>query len=167
LSLRQALLFALSCLVVIAILIGSSQSFQDCVLQRKHHQTYQALHEERPLLIQAVVRLELNAACARATAGENDGAITALATVVLAVFTFTLWRTSERQHREMVRASAIAKEAADGAKRSADALPALERAYMFLESVPTTSWRFSKASKLNPRMKPWLLSKKALAKPRL
>jgi hypothetical protein len=112
---------------VIGFLIGTSESFQRCIQDRKTHHAYDALHEENPLLIKLIVRLNLHAACARYTAGENDGAITALATFLIAGFTFTLWRAtpgmleaSERQHKDTLRSIRAAEEMA---KAAANALP--------------------------------------------
>jgi hypothetical protein len=92
-SRKAALLAALAALFAV-YLIGSSKSFQDCINQRKNHQAYHALHEKGPLLVKTIVRVELHAACARVTSSENDGALTALATIVVAFFTFTLWRST-------------------------------------------------------------------------
>ncbi len=63
---------------------------------RKNHDAYNALHEERSSFVKTVVRFELHAACARVTAGENDGSIAALATIAVAFFTLTLWRATNR-----------------------------------------------------------------------
>ena len=119
---RTKIVFAAFCLIVIAGLIASSESFEKCIHNRKEHQAYQALHEEGPLLIKTVVRLELHATCARVTASENDGAIVGLATVVLALFTFALWRATDKlwrsaesqliEFRRSVDASITASDAA-------------------------------------------------------
>jgi hypothetical protein len=81
------LCLGLACLVA---LICSSESFQQCEHDRKNHKHYATLHEESALFIKPIVRLELHAACARVTAGENDGAIIAVFTIVLALFTVRL-----------------------------------------------------------------------------
>lgn len=64
--------------------------------------------------------------------------VTAAATAVIAFFTWTLWIATKRlwkvslqQSKDMKISLTIARDAADAAKKSADALPAIERAYVF------------------------------------
>jgi hypothetical protein len=94
--LRKAI-FAVACMGVLVWLIGSSESFEKCVKERKEQQAYNALHEEGPFFIKFIVRLSLNAACGRVTAGNNDGAITAIATIIIAMFTIVLARVTGTQ----------------------------------------------------------------------
>lgn len=108
------------------VLIGASESFQKCEHERKNHEPYKALHEERSLFVKTITRLELHAACARLTASENDGAIAALSGVAVAIFTFTLWVTTNRlwiaaraQAEDMKDSLRIAQESADAAKIAA------------------------------------------------
>jgi hypothetical protein len=56
---------------------------------------------------------------------------TALATIAIAVFTYTLKRSTDKLWAAGERQIAVAKEAADAAKTSADHIPRVERAYMF------------------------------------
>lgn len=65
--------------------------------------------------------------------------IAAISTVVIAAYTIVLGRAtiglrqvSERQHGEMQRSTEVANIAAKAAQSSADALPILERAYIFI-----------------------------------
>lgn len=64
--------------------------------------------------------------------------VSAASTAAIAFFTLTLWcatrklwKVSQEQSRDMKTSLTIAQEAADAAKKSADALPAIERAYLF------------------------------------
>lgn len=73
---------------------------------------------------------------------DFEGAITALSTVVLAVFTWRLWWSTDNLWQEAVEAGKTAKIAADAAKKSADAATAqiksviaTERAYVKLSHV--------------------------------
>jgi hypothetical protein len=96
---RIALFFGIFS-VFSSYLVASSQSFQHCVRERKNYQPYQALHEKGSLFAKPISRLELTVACGRVTAGQNDGAIAALATIVVAFFTFTLWRSTDKLWNE-------------------------------------------------------------------
>jgi len=80
-------------------LFGTSRQFGDCIRNRKEYEAYQSLHEEPFFIVKLFVRLHLNSVCAAHTADAYSGAITALAGVAVAVFTFTLWRTTGEQAR--------------------------------------------------------------------
>src|SRR5258708_28775684 len=66
---------------------------------------------------------------------EHDGAITAVSTIFIALFTIALWVSTKRLWKESKRTSKIAYGAGRQAKRSADiaerALIAGERAFIF------------------------------------
>jgi len=133
---------ALTAIVLVGALIGTSDSFEKCIKDRKSHHPYHALHEEGGLLVKMIARLELHVACGRVTTGENDGAITALATIALTFFTFALWRAttqiiavSERQHSEMERATKVAGDAAKAADLSARAAVGVELPRFLLSSA--------------------------------
>lgn len=129
-------------LVVIATLAGSSQSFQDCVHDRKNRQPYQALHKKGPLFVKTITRLELHATCVRVSAAENDAAIAAIATIVVAFFTFTLWcattrlwQSAEDQLDEFRRSLAIAEQHAG---HMADSVTQAIRAASAMEDVASS-----------------------------
>ncbi len=70
----------------------------------------------------------------------NSDLITAAATVVIAIFTFSLWwstykmmKVVREQSRDMKASIAVAQKAADAAEKSAKALPDIERAYIFVK----------------------------------
>jgi hypothetical protein len=70
--------------------------------------------------------------------------VTAAATFAIAAFTWALWWATRRlwkasleQSRDMKTSLKIAQEAADAAKDSADALPIMERAYIFSKVIPS------------------------------
>lgn len=62
-------------------------------------------------------------------------ALTAFATAILAVFTWRLWWSTENLWKEATKASGIARDTANAAKESAEALPKIERAYIFVDSI--------------------------------
>jgi len=73
---------------------------------------------------------------------HHSNFVSAAATVVIAAFTLTLWcatrklwKVSQEQSRHMETSIAAAEKAADAAKDSAEALPAIERAYLFVKVV--------------------------------
>lgn len=62
---------------------------------------------------------------------DHNGAITALATVVIGVFTVVLAQSTNKLWEESKKATESAEKAALAAKSSADVLPLIERAYVF------------------------------------
>jgi hypothetical protein len=62
---------------------------------------------------------------------SRHDAFTAGATIVIAIFTFTLWRATSRVWEAGEKQISVAKQAADAAKQAADALPVVERAYVY------------------------------------
>jgi hypothetical protein len=142
--------FVIFCLGAIAsFFIVTSESFERCIKERKTHQYYHAFYEEAGLLIQTVRRVELHVACGRVTADGNDGAITALATIVVAVFTFTLWRSTtgmlritEEQRADLERSIAAAEKSARAAGVSAEIAVQHQRPWLFI-SIDSTELMFT------------------------
>ena len=87
---RTSLLWALALAISLSV-VGTSKSFEACVRKEKNTKPYSALYQSPSVVRRAVVRLHLNATCAGQFTDENGAAIAALATIVLAYFTFTLW----------------------------------------------------------------------------
>lgn len=72
----------------------------------------------------------------------HSGFVSAAATVVIAAFTLTLWcatrklgKISQEQSRDLKESIAVAQRAAKAAEDSANALPAIERAYLLVKVV--------------------------------
>jgi hypothetical protein len=97
-------------------LIGGSQSYHDCIRNHKNDDRYRAIHESSPGISAAITRLQLNAYCIGDFADKNGSAITAVATLLIAVFTFTLQRSTDRLW-----------------KAGKEALEATERAFVFID----------------------------------
>jgi hypothetical protein len=127
----------------IGVLIDQSETFSNCVHTRKNTNPYQALHKPDGVFDGAIIReqtrLRLVSACVGEFTETNNGAIAALATIMVGVFTFTLWRTTARlwqtsrdQARHMERSVVSGEKAADAARDSADALAQTERAVVFV-----------------------------------
>ncbi len=137
-----------SLVVLLGLLIGSSESFQKCEHNRKDHESYKALQEENTVFVHAIVRLKLLATCARLTAGENDGMITALSGIAVAGFTLALWLSTEKlwkvateqagdMKRSIQAAESAARAAIDQAEIAERTLLANERAWV---SVEVSEW---------------------------
>ena len=62
----------------------------------------------------------------------NSDAVVALATIAIALFTFTLWQTSKEHSRHMEASIAVARDTASATKGSAEVLRAIERARIFV-----------------------------------
>ena len=87
--------------VLAGVAIGLSESFQDCEHTQKKHRVYWQLYEKGPItvgveVVRAATRLRLHLACTAETAHQNEGPLTLLATLLIAGFTATLWRATNR-----------------------------------------------------------------------
>ena len=76
--------------------IGPSKTFEDCISERHNHEPYQTSQEKVPFFVKAIPLARLNAACGFIAANENTGAITGIAGVLVAFFTFALWLSTHR-----------------------------------------------------------------------
>lgn len=81
-------------------IFGDSKTFIDCIPKRVKGNDYQALHENAGFFVKAVPRLKLRLACGFEAADANEGALSGLAGIAVAIFTFTLWRSTEKLWRE-------------------------------------------------------------------
>jgi hypothetical protein len=88
---------AIFTLAFVGWVISGSQTFKTCFQDNKHTNTYDTLYENDESVIKAIVRLRLNSECGLAFFGKQSDIIAALATVVIAGFTGTLWYTSRTQ----------------------------------------------------------------------
>lgn len=71
--------------------LTDSQSGRDCIHDRKTHQTYEALHEDTGFVAKELVRVRLNVACGFVAADNNEGALTGISGIAVALFTLALW----------------------------------------------------------------------------
>lgn len=107
--------FWLIALSVLAVVVGPSKAFQDCISERNHYEAYQAPQEKVSFFVKAVPWTRLRAACGFVAVNENTGAITGIAGVVVAFFTFTLWLSTHRLWKSGERQAEITKTMADAA----------------------------------------------------
>jgi hypothetical protein len=82
--------FWLVALIVAGWIIGSSDAFQSCIHQHKNDDAYRALHESSSVVRRTIKRSQLKIVCAGAATERTSGALTVLATALIAWFTFTL-----------------------------------------------------------------------------
>ena len=75
-------------------IVRRSEAFQHCFREKESDQYYSALQERHDIVTTSIVRLTLNAECSL-TFFDKD-TITALATLVIAGFTGTLWLSTNR-----------------------------------------------------------------------
>jgi len=130
----------ISILILLSIwMIGPLKPLQYCIHERKNVYPYQELRNEHFLLVKLRLRARLTAACIVYAGDKYQSSLLIVSGFLLAGFTGTLWwstlgllRVSRRQHEEMQRSTEAAKLAAKAAQASADALPVLERAYVFM-----------------------------------
>ena len=119
------------------------RSFQDCMHNRKNERTFQALHQKDAPLINSIrSRIQLNLTCGFITANENNGAIAALAGIIVAFFTGTLWwatsgmwRSAEKQRADMLSATKASEDAARAAEKSANAAVGVEIPRLAIQSI--------------------------------
>ena len=120
---------------MIGVMIDYSEAFTDCIHFRKNREEYHALHEHSDIvggaLVRQQTRLRLVYICAGDFADKNNGAITALATVMVGLFTFTLWHTTRglrrlgegqaEDMRDLLKAARDNADAATGLRAAAEA----------------------------------------------
>lgn len=79
-------------------LVDSSPSFKNCIRDHKNDSAYHQLHEDGAIASR-VARLHLQIVCIEDWTEHYQGAIGAVATLMVAAFTFTLWRATKRLWR--------------------------------------------------------------------
>lgn len=124
--LRQSAFFLVSMIVLLTSFVASerafSPSFQVCISTDKNADKSSTSKKE-PSSFGVTVTQYVR--CTGRFIDSHGVGITALASIIIAAFTGTLWVATSRQ-------ATLTKIAAEAAKQSADALPAIERCYVFL-----------------------------------
>jgi hypothetical protein len=112
--LKQIFAFLTALIVGLSIFFlakNFSSSFQDCISHERSKEGQQTSKENNDSIVVVVIS---NARCTARFINEHNGAITALATIVIAAFTMTLWfATNQQAHLtrdsiELARADLIA-----------------------------------------------------------
>jgi hypothetical protein len=104
-------ILALMALPFIVWVISGSSEFQSCFHDQEHSNTYKALYESNNDILKSVLRVRLNSGCVLSNYG---GAITAIATVFIALYTYTLSDSTRalrdsaiQQRMDLVESSSI------------------------------------------------------------
>ena len=140
-------LLVLAALVVAAALlswsIGESKIFGECIKHTKNEEGYQPLNQDHATVLRILSRLRLNVACVGVFADQKQGAISAVATVFIAIFTIILgiatvflWRATDK----------LVREADDTATRQL-------RAYVHLENITAFKLATGPEPKIQNRLK--------------
>jgi hypothetical protein len=137
--LKRAAYFALFLVALMAAALvlerTSSPFFQKCINENEDSNN-QSAAKENPAAFGIVA---IYVRCSGRFIDRHDAAITALATIIIAAFTFTLWQSSEKMWK-VTRVSAFAAErAADASIRQAiiaeETLTKIQRPYVFIYDV--------------------------------
>jgi len=116
--------------------LWTTASFQDCLTQEESHQAAQASKDNSPRMIfSPLVNARNNTACAVQMLYVYRDALTAIATLFIALFTLTLWRSTHKLWEESKTAGITANTTANAAMKSVNAMIASERAYIFVEFI--------------------------------
>jgi hypothetical protein len=97
-------------LVALVWIVESSQSFQSCVQGAQYQGGEQTL-QKRAANFSVLLRRRQD--CLGLFVHQNEGAITALATIFIALFTLTLWRSSERLWEASENQRALSEKTAE------------------------------------------------------
>jgi hypothetical protein len=114
--------FVVAVLALVFLVVGTSEAFKNCIKERKTRDAYTTLYETPSWIFRAIRRVDINRVCAEDFADTNNGAITAVFTVLLTMVTGGLvWighqqiATSRAQLRAYVLVSrSVVTNVADG-----------------------------------------------------
>jgi hypothetical protein len=117
---RAAVLLVSAIFALTILVISVSESFRNCFQHHKHTDAYGALYEGGDAISNAIIRLRLNGECGVHFFDDHGSAVAAIATLFIALFTFTLWQATKKLWLA-----------------STKALETAERAYVFVKEIKT------------------------------
>jgi hypothetical protein len=120
--------------IFIAWIISGSVPFQSCFQGNEHANTYKALYENDDFVTKEITRIRLNGECALRFFGDDSSVITALATILIAAFTFTLWRATDRM---WLASKDQLKTASDALEHTISVDITTQRAYLTRSGIAT------------------------------
>lgn len=125
-----------ACIAILSVAIfasfANSDRFQKCIRENKHNKPYHALYEKTSAAERSITRIRLTVNCGF---GDTD-VLTSLAGIVVAIFTCTLWVSTNRLWKAGESQIAVAREATQAAKTSAQAaLATIDRPYLHMVSL--------------------------------
>jgi hypothetical protein len=134
-KLRWAIFWAIV-LVAGIFILHESQTFSRCVHEVKNDEKYKALKESPGVLVEFIeiywLRARLYVGCIGPFIDQNQGALTALATVALGIFTYALWRSTDRLWDASMLQARHAERAIGVSERSTQLQL---RAYVHMEDI--------------------------------
>ena len=114
----RAWIVGAAALLALVWIVEGSQSFQSCIKGAQFEQGEQTLQNR---IADFAAMLERRRDCLGAFVHANEGAITALATLLIALFTLILWRSTDKFIKVSEDQIAVARDAAIAATKTANA----------------------------------------------
>jgi hypothetical protein len=114
-ALRLAIFVLLA--LLFAWVVSGSQAFQSCFHENNNTESYRGLYESESVIGKSIIRLWLNAECGLTFFDKDSGALTAIATIAIAWFTWTLWGATTEQGRLTQQAIDLARAEFIGSHR--------------------------------------------------
>jgi hypothetical protein len=108
-------------LLALVWIVETSQAFKDCINQSKTEAGEQTLYQRASNFFVILGRRQ---DCLGVFVHKNEGAITVLATLLIAIFTLTLWRSTDKMWKASQDQIEVAEETLEALEAS---LRALER----------------------------------------
>ena len=136
---------ALSTVFVLG-LFGSSKAFQECFKDHKNSPAYHGLHQSISLFVKDALRVRLHIACGL----SDEGVWLVISGIAVAVFTFTLWRSTLLLWQAGEKQITAAQTAANAANLSAQAAVAgIAKPQLFIKDVKKDRWELQGSSQPN------------------
>jgi hypothetical protein len=141
--LRQAIILAIVLITVVFVLWTtiSGESFQHCISNNAEADHSYTSSQWLVQILSFTYRANVYSRCAWHVLYLFRDAITAIATVFIGLFTFTLWRSTERLAADSGKQIAVANRSARAAEMAAEAaIEAVgsDRAWMVFDTLPIT-----------------------------
>jgi hypothetical protein len=122
-----------------SFVIWKEPSFQQCIgNQEKQETSSQSKNDPPKIAYSPLIYARIDTVCAGRWGFDNRDAITAVATIFIALFTLTLWWSTDKMWQEAKRAGEIAERA----------MVAGERAFVFPTGVLNPYWEIDAVSGL-------------------
>lgn len=129
-------ILALVTVCIFSWVLWTTNSYQKCLAQKEQPHTAEATKKDfgRIFFSERIFFARNDAICAWSTIHRYRDSLTATATIFIALFTATLWRSTKNLWRESRRASGIAARAARASMKAARAAENQTKAFIAIES---------------------------------
>jgi hypothetical protein len=115
---RQASFWTIASVAILWIVVASD-AFQSCIYDRENYKTYKASQESPSVVVRTVIWADITRACVGNFADKNQGALTVFSTFFIALFTYTLWRSTRSLSKDSGKQIRVAVRSARAAERAA------------------------------------------------